>query len=107
MLNSNRALQSLCETYGTVFTNTEQESVNWNAVRRSGTAKLQATIHSGGLALTKSKSIMAILDKVFAEANLADNEDDETEMEAMSLEHLRGSARRMPSSTSSSSRALV
>ncbi len=67
MENANRALQSLHKTYGSIFEDTEQESVNWDAVRRRSRAELERAIHCGGLGPKKSRHIKDILDTVYEE----------------------------------------
>ncbi|KAI9744494.1 MAG: hypothetical protein M1818_002023 [Claussenomyces sp. TS43310] len=68
--NSRYAFQGLVEKYGIYEDGIGKGSVNWNKVRDSSEADIAEAIKRGGLAVTKSKSIKAILNMVH-EQNLA------------------------------------
>jgi endonuclease III len=99
MENANIALKGLVRTFGTVFADTEQESVNWNAVRRAPRQAVEQAIKAGGLATSKSRYIKDILDQVWrqgcqrigvdASHDLTACTDDEAAMSILSLEHLQ------------------
>lgn len=65
--NSNSAYQGMVARYGNRKTGVGKGSVDYNAVRTSSQADLEAAIASGGLAKAKSKNIKALLDMVYEE----------------------------------------
>lgn len=65
--NARYAFQGLVERYGLYDDGIGKGSVNWNKVRDSSESEIAEAIKRGGLAVTKSKSIKAILDMVYAQ----------------------------------------
>lgn len=65
--NSSRAFQGLVDKFGIRKEGIGKGSVDWDAVRRADQTDIFEAIKSGGLATSKSKSIKAILEKVYEE----------------------------------------
>jgi endonuclease III len=65
--NSSRAFQGLVDKFGIRKEGVGKGSVDWDAVRRAEQTDIFEAIKSGGLASSKSKSIKAILEKVYEE----------------------------------------
>ncbi|MCJ1249133.1 hypothetical protein MMC30_006356 [Trapelia coarctata] len=67
--NSNAALavQGLIKRFGVLKSGRSAGCIDWNAARLAGREEIETAIKRGGLAPTKSKSIMGILDMVYLE----------------------------------------
>ena len=65
--NSASAFKGLVDEYGLQDTGIGKGSVNWDAVRRSPLAKVQAAIKSGGNHIVKGARLKRILDDVYLE----------------------------------------
>ena len=67
MGNANRAIQGLLERYTIVQDGPCAGSVDWNEVRLAGAKELENAIRGGGMAPTKSKAIIKMLEMVHEE----------------------------------------
>ncbi|KAL0937565.1 HhH-GPD family base excision DNA repair protein [Colletotrichum truncatum] len=68
MINANRAIQDVISIYGQLDRDgIGAGAIDWNKVRLSSKEDIMKSIRSAGLALTKSKEIKEILDRVYEE----------------------------------------
>lgn len=90
--NSGYAFAGLVEKFGLMVSGVGKGSIDWNKVRVADVKDIEEAIKRGGLAHTKSKSIKAILEKVY--------EDGQARHEALKKEKEEGVKAHVPGADS-------